>query len=673
MLFHGGGTGIIDTSKIISPARRISEKMGSIISQRVALLIMLVVIVLPFLTLSTVDNSGMAFISFLSDATLTDGYSASQWTAAAGVFRQSYPSLDSRPGLSNEPSPLWLKLPNIPHQNCPTGLVGTNETALCIFLFYGDEVSFERIRVQNRLLLGVGGTQALFDYTKVAALQSAYTIASVSIVIVLLVGFTASINLALNVLVVVPIARIMHTLRSSTEAVLHSIRHVAQDDSLDTPSFASEADLVENIVNMLAQLVQRITSNKMHDVLKENAGHIDDSTAAWLSSNYSGASADVVIDHARTSLRAGYKASSPPQAIEHSSIAVDVDVLFSFTFDVLSVDVDVLCSLMHVVFDRAGVLSEFGVDSHRFATFIDKVRAGYRTEPQYHTFHHACDVAHTTYMLLTASGFSASCMTKLELFTSLVSALGHDLGHPGQSNNFLIKTKHRWALQYNDRSPLENMHSALLFDILREPTTNVFVNLSESQWLECRKQVIATILSTDMALHFDNLKKLELFVEVNSDSFATFVAKRHAGTCTRPDYLNDPSNIMLLLETFVHAADLSNPTKPLATYQQWVSRICDEFYLQGDIEKSIGVTVSPMCDRETTSVSNMQTSFIDFVVSPLFQSMFMLFPVGLRELSYNLKSNYEFFALKRIDEVPKEREKILAGIERMEQRFRVNN
>ena len=32
----------------------------------------------------------------------------------------------------------------------------------------------------------------------------------------------------------------------------------------------------------------------------------------------------------------------------------------------------------------------------------------------------------------------------------------------------------------------------------------------------------------------------------------------------------------------VHCCDLSNPTKPLEQYVQWVDRLMEEFWVQGD-------------------------------------------------------------------------------------------
>jgi cAMP-specific phosphodiesterase 4 len=58
----------------------------------------------------------------------------------------------------------------------------------------------------------------------------------------------------------------------------------------------------------------------------------------------------------------------------------------------------------------------------------------------------------------------------------------------------------------------------------------------------------------------------------------------------------------------VHCADLSNPAKPLPVYRQWVQRISEEFYRQGDLEKKAGLPVSAMCDRNSTNLEKSQVT-----------------------------------------------------------------
>merc|ERR1719389_1279103 len=94
--------------------------------------------------------------------------------------------------------------------------------------------------------------------------------------------------------------------------------------------------------------------------------------------------------------------------------------------------------------------------------------------------------------------FSELFFSELEQFTLLIAGIAHDLGHPGVNNGFLSEVGHELALQYNDRSPLENMHCAKLYTIVANPTTNVFQNLTKDQYKEVRKYCIDTILHTDM-------------------------------------------------------------------------------------------------------------------------------------------------------------------------------
>ena len=71
----------------------------------------------------------------------------------------------------------------------------------------------------------------------------------------------------------------------------------------------------------------------------------------------------------------------------------------------------------------------------------------------------------------------------------------------------------------------------------------------------------------------------------------------------------------------VHCCDLSNPTKPQEQYVQWVDRLMQEFWAQGDKvvfkdkedkvdvlvqEKELGLDISPMCDRDNSTIEKSQ-------------------------------------------------------------------
>jgi hypothetical protein len=64
------------------------------------------------------------------------------------------------------------------------------------------------------------------------------------------------------------------------------------------------------------------------------------------------------------------------------------------------------------------------------------------------------------------------------------------------------------------------MHCVVLYEILRKGNTNIFVNLSASQWAESRKVILSVILGTDMSHHFEQISK----TQVNVFRFPNFVS-----------------------------------------------------------------------------------------------------------------------------------------------------
>ena len=71
----------------------------------------------------------------------------------------------------------------------------------------------------------------------------------------------------------------------------------------------------------------------------------------------------------------------------------------------------------------------------------------------------------------------------------------------------------------------------------------------------------------------------------------------------------------------VHCSDLSNPTKPLDIYRQWVDRIMDEFFRQGDREREIGMEVSPMCDRYNATIEKSQVTILSTLSDLIYYGM----------------------------------------------------
>jgi hypothetical protein len=95
--------------------------------------------------------------------------------------------------------------------------------------------------------------------------------------------------------------------------------------------------------------------------------------------------------------------------------------------------------------------------------FLHHLRRIYRYENTYHNFEHALDVLQATHCYLKSagmvppptillipnqlwkpqkefnSGSLVSCLGLRELFVLYIAAIGHDVGHPGLTNMFMVR------------------------------------------------------------------------------------------------------------------------------------------------------------------------------------------------------------------------------------------
>jgi hypothetical protein len=109
----------------------------------------------------------------------------------------------------------------------------------------------------------------------------------------------------------------------------------------------------------------------------------------------------------------------------------------------------------------------------------------------------------------------ASLLKPFDALTLLVAAIGHDVGHPGVNNAFLVALNAPLAQLYNDRSVLESFHCAAYSQILRRYWPAAFEDMT------MRKLMINSILATDMGLHFNymaNLGNLQEKLEFNQNT-----------------------------------------------------------------------------------------------------------------------------------------------------------
>ena len=337
--------------------------------------------------------------------------------------------------------------------------------------------------------------------------------------------------------------------------------------------------------------------------------------------------------------------------------------------------------------------------------FVARIETGYNDNP-YHNFRHAVDVTHTVYRYVTITE-PRTHVTHVEKFALLVAALSHDLDHPGVNNAFLVNTKDRLATLYNDSSVLENSHIAFLYDLIATRQTrhaavatrrprpgalprsdthvhtgsnarrhspsvegvssapgalpepgandeaNIFAALDDSLYREVRRIIIASVLHTDMSHHFKMVSQMEVFYELHSEGIAANTRRVKRGIMVDCIYKKEEDR-QFLLNVILHAADISNPVKPLDNYGKWSYRVIKEFFEQGDAERELGMTVSPMMDSATVNLAMSQINFIEFVVAPLYAVFGRLFPETSTTLArlVNNRMHYQALLERELDQVP---------------------
>ena len=143
--------------------------------------------------------------------------------------------------------------------------------------------------------------------------------------------------------------------------------------------------------------------------------------------------------------------------------------------------------------------------------------------------------------------------------------------------------------------------------------------------------ISSQVLATDMSKHMSLLADLKTMVET----------KKVAGSGVL--LLDNYTDRIQVLQNMVHCADLSNPTKPLELYNNWVDRIMEEFFQQGDRERESGLDISPMCDRYNATIEKSQVGFIDYIVHPLWETWADLVHPDAQEILDALENNRDWY------------------------------
>jgi len=265
--------------------------------------------------------------------------------------------------------------------------------------------------------------------------------------------------------------------------------------------------------------------------------------------------------------------------------------------------------LMHGFTSLDQILSRYSIKPSKLSKWIAAVAEQYNEVP-FHNWGHAVGVFQFLYVALTTGG-AERFFNFMDILTLLVAAVGHDVGHFGVNNIFLIKTSHTLSITYNDVSPLENMHASTCFQTLSQDGLDFLSSADKHTRTLLREKVIQAILSTDMAHHFEHVDRFSARV---ADSNPWETETKHC----RERQQASKSDRRMLLQSFVQMADLGHNCRPWDVHKHMIVALEEEFFRQGDQERELNMLpIMPMMDRQAGSAASAQGFFLGKMVKPL--------------------------------------------------------
>ena len=156
-------------------------------------------------------------------------------------------------------------------------------------------------------------------------------------------------------------------------------------------------------------------------------------------------------------------------------------------------------------------------------------------------------------------------------------------------------------------------HLALAFNIMANRSYNVFAGWSKEEAAQARAFMIACVLATDMDMHISLQDEL--------------VRRKERPAEQGPFNLKTEADRTLLAKCVLHAADISNPTRPFRSSAPISLLAIKEFQSQAQEEESLGLPVTSFfVFTDFASKCKGEAGFAQFVARPYFDSLLACLP-----------------------------------------------
>jgi hypothetical protein len=207
---------------------------------------------------------------------------------------------------------------------------------------------------------------------------------------------------------------------------------------------------------------------------------------------------------------------------------------------------------------------------------LSRIVAPQQLEDDSESYHDAMDMASTLHD--HTYGITSDPLTQ---FSCVLSALIHDIDHPGVPNVQLVKEGHEVATQYNKKSPAEQHSVDLAWDLLMEDQYTELrstIYQTDAELIRFRQLLVNSVMATDIAD-----KELKVLRNLRWDrAFSSVTVDGD-----QRDTINRKATIVI--EHLIQASDVAHTMQHWHIYRKWNERFfmeCYQAYKDGRAEKN---------------------------------------------------------------------------------------
>lgn len=352
-------------------------------------------------------------------------------------------------------------------------------------------------------------------------------------------------------------------------------------------------------------------------------------------------------------------------------------IVFDYNIDPYDHSDDVLMDCTIIMFHAYDIFRTCKFTETTLRVFMEQVQKFYNPENLFHNFKHVWSVMHMSFAILRFGG--DEYLETVDIFAVLVSALCHDLHHPGNNNAFEVATDSELSKLYSfsdETCVLEHHHAQSTHKLLISDEQELCHGLSRLQKEQFFKLVEFIILGTDMEKHSKLVAEAVSYTaeieqsgcgesrkksrhgcssssrttkmsEMSTDQADDFVSKSNGSAMPEkversisggslshhlsihgPVERHNTLSRMSFARVLVHAADIGAQTQSKEVAYRWMQRCYGEFRSQANKERGLGIMTSPFLHdlQEDYKTFSSQYTFIAGIVEPLWTAMAKFLP-----------------------------------------------